>query len=106
MASELRWQTETPGVWLALTPGKLPQGHRSWPGTKGDGTGSQLLFRFAVVRAARDAGGLHNPATGTWVASLVGKMPAGITAFDMITEHETLDAAKLHVEALYALEGG
>lgn len=96
MASELRWQTEQPGVWLALTPGKMVRPHRS---------GSKLLFRFAIVRAARDAGGLHNPATGSWIASLVGKMPPGVSAFDMITEHETLDAAKLHVEALYALEG-
>jgi hypothetical protein len=102
MASELRWQTETPGVWLALTPGKL---YRVMP-TRRDPAGSKLLYRFAVVRAARDAGGLHNPATGSWVASLVGKLPAGVTAFDMITEHETLDAAKLHIEALYALEGG
>lgn len=98
----LRWQTETPGVWLALNPGKRDPASRA----RYKANNAGLLYRFAVVRAARDAGGLHNPATGSWVASLVGKMPAGVTAFDMITEHETLDAAKLHVEALYALEGG
>lgn len=92
-------------VWQARTNRPLPRG-QAWRFPPRSTQPGAFNKPFAIVRPQRDAGGRFNASTGEWLAIMdSGRLPPGTTSFDMTTSHNSLEAAKRHIEALAALEG-
>lgn len=109
MHKDLTVSLQDVGVWVVMAPGTITPGRAQKLRATGYSAAvlKQLQRRFAIIRMARDASGLHNPTTGVYIATVMPRtLPDGLTQFDMITEHESYDAALLHVTAIYALETG
>ena len=80
----LKWETKTPHVHQALRVVRTKVPARNYP----------VFSLFAMVRPARAGDGLLSEQLG-WVVTM--------NSFDDIKHFATLDEAKLHVEAVYAL---